>query len=81
MQGSILKTSETLAIKSKSMPIYVSTKEMEIAIEMNILTKNYTMKDMQWNAQMLGWTVIDHFSIDSIPQLKAGKDSTTCLLL
>lgn len=47
--------------KKKSMPMCASTDTMEILIEMNILIKDYIMKDMQSNEHTRGWTAIFHY--------------------
>lgn len=56
------------------MQIFVLIKGMEIQIEMNILTNYFIMKDIKLKEQMLGWTVLDHYSIDLTHQLQASWD-------
>jgi hypothetical protein len=52
--------------------MFASIKEMEMSIEMNILTNSFIMRGIKLREQMLGWTVLGHYSIDLIHQSQVG---------
>jgi transposase len=52
--------------------MFVSIKETEMQIEMNILTNYFIMSDIKLKEPMLGWIILDYYSIDLIQQRQAG---------